>query len=1735
MTLALSAVTAATRVHLHLCVHSALRQRLWRTHKLVNGSINGSHNGSSSRSVSPCFRALPQSDGLVNGSLSRPTLVVPRRVLLIPALRHCTSHPPSVPTPARAGRVFSELTPEAGASSEEPSLNPALKSLVEPSAVETAAAKGVTVRKRRARTPKPASGADGASDDVVRFSNDAEVPRGSDSVIPRGSESVKALDSFVSQENPKRVSGGRGRRVSSNETANSEDSGAGKAAAAGSVRGARGRPRKQAEGEKPEAEKTPLALEVAATGRGGGGGDSKAGAGLGLGLGSRVARDEVKGTPAVIPAATPAVGEAQKKTSGGKWSADELLLSRGLSTQAVAASPAVATAEGFSSAGVPGVRPSYSKRVSLYAERTVRERREGQAGGMRGATAGGGARGRQGADVAAGGGRAEKAEAAGLQGSRKGRKGKERDRGGGEKGGGRGGGGGVGEGAAGGAGGEKLAQNRTAYVQVLGTGMDTGDTSPCVLLFFERLRLVFNAGEGLQRLCIEHKIRLAKIDKIFLSRVCTETAGGLPGMLLTLANTGETGITVDICGPSDLHRLAAAMRCFVGAASVRTSSFGTTSPGRPSYPHPPLPPSYHEVKQQLLLGQQEQGGEGGAAGQQQQQESGQGREDKSAFIVHHDGDVKVTAVLLEPSRSPSAEKPLVVGDSSATLPSPSESLRELTLSQHASASFKEQDWQQAKSAKRPSPGSSGVSSGWEVAGGSDKRARTAAGRLGQQGATGAMGWETGDVALGAASGAALETASETASGIASVVYVCELPTAAGKFDPKRAAAMGIRPGPKYRRLQMGESVPSDDGSKTVHPSDVLGASIPGPVVLLIDCPTASHTQALLQSPQLQRFCSSRHNRESGSGGGGNTEGDNNEGGTKEVTVAVHVSPEAVVEADEYRRWMGMLGPNTTHVLAGHGRAFECPPVLAGSAALTAKLHYVCPHLFPEPYDHTLAKEQNNNEQKDDSGRPAVLGEREDDSARGYALEPVDGLPMGPVVIAKNLLKFNLRGAPILGADASAVPPVFNAQNTVHHLLRSIPELKEASRKVAADWGLKGPEQEGEKKEEAEGEGERSGEDQMGIGGGGGGEGASKVQGLEKGRSEERRRKKDTVGAEVTGTGTLTGSAYKEDESSCVSEEAPAYMRGMGREEVEVVFLGTGSSQPSKYRNLSGIYLHRFDYGGMILDCGEGSYAQLTRRFGPEKAEDIIAGLKCIWISHIHADHHTGLVRILAARRDILLRRAAQRAAERAGSGAGTQALPEKMVSEEQDKDATVPVPPVLVIGPKQLRRYLEAYQTFESLHLTFLDCSQTTRDAAALAAKAAAGGGGGGGGREEAGGAGGARRQSGGAPREEDGGMEESDDGRDQCGLIWQKATQSQQQQQQQQQQRRPEPAGEGGERDRKGLRPFWLKTGFHLEDGGLDEPGRRQLGEVLSALGLSRLESVPVVHCPQAFAVVLEGRVRGGLGSVDRGSGEEDSWKLVYSGDTRPCDTVRVASRGATVLIHERGATAPQVEAVEERATAAQVEAVEERATAAQVEAVEERATAAQVEAVEERATAAQVEAVEERATAAQVEAVEERATAAQIEGMVYSSIEERATGIFLLVSPFKSTQKPQATFEDDLQHEAIARRHSTTSEAVQVGASAPAYRTILTHFSQRYPKIPRLAPPVKNKKRGGGRGNGSADGGDVEDGESGSAAIAFDLMSVNFCDLPKLPELVPVFQLLFRDALEEEEEEQEGEEARV
>lgn len=80
------------------------------------------------------------------------------------------------------------------------------------------------------------------------------------------------------------------------------------------------------------------------------------------------------------------------------------------------------------------------------------------------------------------------------------------------------------------------------------------------------------------------------------------------------------------------------------------------------------------------------------------------------------------------------------------------------------------------------------------------------------------------------------------------------------------------------------------------------------------------------------------------------------------------------------------------------------------------------------------------------------------------------------------------------------------------------------------------------------------------------------------------------------------------------------------------------------------------------------------RYGKEGADNAVRNLTCVWISHIQADHHAGLVRILALQQDLL---------------------------------RGVPLVPMLVIGPMQLKRFLDEYQRLEDLNIQFLDSRDT--------------------------------------------------------------------------------------------------------------------------------------------------------------------------------------------------------------------------------------------------------------------------------------------------------------------------------------------------------------------------------------------------------------------------------------------
>lgn len=123
-------------------------------------------------------------------------------------------------------------------------------------------------------------------------------------------------------------------------------------------------------------------------------------------------------------------------------------------------------------------------------------------------------------------------------------------------------------------------------------------------------------------------------------------------------------------------------------------------------------------------------------------------------------------------------------------------------------------------------------------------------------------------------------------------------------------------------------------------------------------------------------------------------------------------------------------------------------------------------------------------------------------------------------------------------------------------------------------------------------------------------------------------------AEIWSAYRPAADAAREAVDAEAATRAPATFPGAG---LRVTPLGTGSAIPSKYRNVSSTLLHLPDDGGyVLLDAGEGTWGQIARRFGDggtdgESAEKVLRGIKLVFVSHLHQDHHAGLATILRER------------------------------------------------------------------------------------------------------------------------------------------------------------------------------------------------------------------------------------------------------------------------------------------------------------------------------------------------------------------------------------------------------------------------------------------------------------------------------------------------------------------------
>ncbi|XP_014857955.1 PREDICTED: zinc phosphodiesterase ELAC protein 2 [Poecilia mexicana] len=537
------------------------------------------------------------------------------------------------------------------------------------------------------------------------------------------------------------------------------------------------------------------------------------------------------------------------------------------------------------------------------------------------------------------------------------------------------------------------------YVQVVGAG--SRDSNASLYVFSEYNRYLFNCGEGTQRLMQEHKLKAARLDNIFLTRLSWENVGGLSGMILTLKETGVPECVLS--GPPQLKNYLHAIKSFSGPLEAIKLSV------RP-YTEEMHKDETMTVYQVPIFAKS--GIDRGRNSPQAGRSSPSHRSPKRGGLQHNTGEEE------------SGERSAVARDSSLV-----------------------------------------------------------------------------------------------------IAFVCKLHPKKGNFLVAKAKDLGLpvgtaEIGPLIRALKNGETIMHD--GKEIRPEQVCTPIDPGPVFLVLECPSEDFLPALCSNQQLRRF---------------------QDGGTEDPAVlVVHMTPESVLETDQYKEWMERFPSSTEHlILNEHVSTVHN----VRSHKIQTQLNMIHPHIFP------LLR-----------------------AAR--ATEPQAALHV-PNVRAECLLKFQLR--PVMEWQRDAVPSC-NTEEFV----------KEAS------------------------------------------EIPNFLEEVEKCRT-----------ASAEGSGPADGFPH-------------------------VVFLGTGSAIPMKTRNVSGTLVNISSSQSLLLDCGEGTFSQLCRHYG-NAVDQALSRISAVFISHLHADHHTGLIKLLQQR---------QRALANLG----------------------IPFSPVYLVAPVQILAWLGQYHDFceEILH-----------------------------------------------------------------------------------------------------------------------------------------------------------------------------------------------------------------------------------------------------------------------------------------------------------------------------------------------------------------------------------------------------------------------------------------------------
>jgi ribonuclease Z len=635
------------------------------------------------------------------------------------------------------------------------------------------------------------------------------------------------------------------------------------------------------------------------------------------------------------------------------------------------------------------------------------------------------------------------------------------------------------------------------YVQVLGT--KTLDSDPSFLIFFDNKRYLFNAGEGTMRFCTEHKIRLSKINHVFLTELRPETIGGLPGLLLTIADTfSSSSQTASTTPPSTTTTTTAPSSLDIGLCGPPNTLFYLSTL------------RWFLKRQHLYL------------------------------------------MLKEPNTTPSeTTEETILKDEYLTVEyvlaaSEVTHINEQIVSKNCHVtSFDKRLYTKGNLGNSDDSVNEPVLKKQKVTRESETLTlMTHRGRLNI-----VVNEEITDSLYGSS----LKPVPQHFA----ISYICRTPDIPGKFDPKKAKELGLKPGPEYGKLTKGETITTSNGT-VITPDQVIGPSRPGPVIAVISCPSRLFLTNLVNSEKWKTFT----------------------GSNNQIALMVHMSDESVVDDPLYINFIKSFGAKCQHIMINKKNSVDrC--VFHSSATIQCKLNLIDNEIFGIP--RTSCSSDKKQKTNNSVFAPELASDLIAKLGKNFK-----------VYNSENLMKFTLEPATQFGFDKTSVCiPAINVEDIQKDFTKdSHPTLNALIEKYK-----------------------------------------------------------------------LVKSQNLQRISQTQDNPHERIIMNMNASDMELVLLGTGAALPSKYRNVSAILIKQKD-NSILMDCGEGTLGQIYRVYGEQVANDLILkNLACVWLSHMHADHHLGLAKILTRRANLYQK-------------SGINEAPRKLI----------------VIGPQILLDYLKEYE-----------------------------------------------------------------------------------------------------------------------------------------------------------------------------------------------------------------------------------------------------------------------------------------------------------------------------------------------------------------------------------------------------------------------------------------------------------